>query len=79
MLNESYKRAFALLKMHRKELDLLAEALLNYETLDVEDIKAIVGGDHKSVSEKMAASNRILQLNKSKSVSIHPFYSFLED
>jgi len=71
MLNESYKRAIVLLKTHRKELDLLAEALLNYETLDVEDVKAIVGGDQKSVSEKMAASSRTLQSNRggSKPVS----------
>jgi ATP-dependent Zn protease len=39
LLNESYKRAIGLLKSHRRELDLLAEALLNYETLDAEDIR----------------------------------------
>ena len=39
LLNESYKRAMGVLKAHRRELDLLAEALLNYETLDAEDIR----------------------------------------
>lgn len=45
LLNESYKRAVKILTDHRKELVLLAEALLKYETLDAEDIKAIV--EHK--------------------------------
>lgn len=45
LLDDSYKRAIAILTLHRKELNLLAEALLKYETLDVEDIKAIV--EHK--------------------------------
>ena len=44
MLGDSYKRAVAILKAHKKELDLLAKALLQYETLDVDDIKAIVEG-----------------------------------
>ena len=44
MLGESYKRAVGILRAHRKELDLLAKALLQYETLDVDDIKAIVEG-----------------------------------
>eukprot|EP00088_Acartia_fossae_P032830 TRINITY_DN33576_c0_g2_i1.p1 TRINITY_DN33576_c0_g2~~TRINITY_DN33576_c0_g2_i1.p1 ORF type:complete len:162 (-),score=48.73 TRINITY_DN33576_c0_g2_i1:97-582(-) len=42
MLNESYKRATNILKTHRRELDLLAEALLHYETLDADDIKIII-------------------------------------
>jgi len=47
LLNESYERAKTLLKTHHKELKLLAEALLKYETLDAEDVKAIVRGDYK--------------------------------
>ena len=42
LLNESYKRAMGVLKAHRRELDLLAEALLNYETLDAEDIRWVI-------------------------------------
>lgn len=42
LLNDSYIRASAVLKKHRKELDMLAENLLNYETLDADDIKAIM-------------------------------------
>jgi len=45
LLDDSYKRAITILTVHRKELYLLAEALLKYETLDAEDIKAIV--EHK--------------------------------
>merc|ERR1712212_417380 len=42
ILNESYKRATNLLTKHKKELVLLAEALLKYETLDAEDVRCIV-------------------------------------
>jgi ATP-dependent metalloprotease len=45
MMDDSYKRALTILTTHRRELNLLAEALLKYETLDAEDIKAIV--EHK--------------------------------
>lgn len=46
ILNESYERAKAILKKHSKEHKALAEALLKYETLDSEDIKAIMEGFH---------------------------------
>lgn len=42
ILNESYERAKSILKKHAKEHKALAEALLKYETLDAEDIKAIM-------------------------------------
>ncbi|XP_075166069.1 ATP-dependent zinc metalloprotease YME1L isoform X2 [Haematobia irritans] len=42
ILNESYERAKAILRKHAKEHKALAEALLKYETLDAEDIKAIM-------------------------------------
>lgn len=42
ILSESYERAKSILKSHPKELKSLAEALLKYETLDSEDIKAIM-------------------------------------
>ncbi|XP_055919041.1 ATP-dependent zinc metalloprotease YME1L [Eupeodes corollae] len=44
ILSESYERAKAILKKHAKEHKALAEALLKYETLDAEDIKAIMNG-----------------------------------
>lgn len=45
ILTESYERAKSILKNHAKEHKALAEALLKYETLDADDIKAILTGD----------------------------------
>merc|ERR1711997_391454 len=42
LLNESYKRSMNILVTHKKELHLLAEALLKYETLDAADVKTII-------------------------------------
>ncbi|CAH0551986.1 unnamed protein product [Brassicogethes aeneus] len=50
ILSESYDRARQILKAHAKEHKALAEALLKYETLDAEDIKAIMA--EKTVTEK---------------------------
>ena len=41
---ESYDRAKAILKNHHSEHKALAQALMKYETLDAEDIKAIIEG-----------------------------------
>lgn len=45
ILAESYERAKTILKAHAKEHKALAEALLKYETLDADDIKAIMAGE----------------------------------
>lgn len=42
IMTESYERARQILKSHSKEHKALAEALMQYETLDAEDIKAIM-------------------------------------
>lgn len=42
IMAESYERAKHILKSHAKEHKALAEALMKYETLDAEDIKAIM-------------------------------------
>merc|ERR1719266_809704 len=42
LLNDSYKRAMNILVTHKKELHLLSEALLKYETLDADDVKTII-------------------------------------
>ncbi|KAG5899544.1 hypothetical protein JTB14_008230 [Gonioctena quinquepunctata] len=42
ILSDSYERARHILKTHAKEHKALAEALMKYETLDAEDIKAIM-------------------------------------
>lgn len=41
---ESYERAKTILKLHAKEHKQLAEALLQYETLDAGDVAAIANG-----------------------------------
>jgi len=46
ILNDSYYRALGILKTHSKEHKALANALMKYETLDYEEIKAIVGDKH---------------------------------
>ncbi|MPC83070.1 ATP-dependent zinc metalloprotease YME1 [Portunus trituberculatus] len=44
LLQESFDRAKAILKLHAREHKALAEALMKYETLDADDIKAILDG-----------------------------------
>ncbi|XP_055642377.1 ATP-dependent zinc metalloprotease YME1L isoform X2 [Toxorhynchites rutilus septentrionalis] len=51
ILSDSYERAKTILKQHAKEHKALAEALLKYETLDAEDIKAILGGEKLPAEE----------------------------
>lgn len=65
LLNESYKNATGILKAHRRELDLLADALLKYETLDSDDIRAIIDGNPKKLAHKntLTSSSKILYKN----------------
>lgn len=44
ILQESYERAKTILRSHAKEHKALAEALMMYETLDADDVKAILAG-----------------------------------
>ncbi|CAF1585883.1 unnamed protein product [Rotaria magnacalcarata] len=44
LMQESYDRAKTLLKQHSHELKILAEALLHYETLSAEEVKALLEG-----------------------------------
>ncbi|GAP88638.1 putative ATP-dependent metallopeptidase [Rosellinia necatrix] len=43
-VNEAYERARKLLIDHRKELDLLAKALVDYETLNKEEVEKVIRG-----------------------------------
>ena len=45
MLEESQSRALSMLKKHRLELDRLAEALVEHETLTVDEVKAVIKGE----------------------------------
>ncbi|KAI1340014.1 peptidase family M41-domain-containing protein [Xylariaceae sp. FL0016] len=44
-LDEAYERARKLLLAHRKELDLLAKALVEYETLSKEEVEKVIRGE----------------------------------
>ena len=44
-VEEGMSRATALLKDKRKELDTLAKALMEYETLDLEEVKKVLKGE----------------------------------
>ncbi|XP_017784050.1 PREDICTED: ATP-dependent zinc metalloprotease YME1 homolog isoform X2 [Nicrophorus vespilloides] len=52
ILSDSYERAKLILKTHAKEHKALAEALLKYETLDAEDIKAIMSDKSPNIDLK---------------------------
>lgn len=45
LLQESYERAKSILILHKEELKALSEALLKYETLNAEEITAIMNGE----------------------------------
>ena len=44
LLDASYQRAKKLLNNHRRELERLAKALLEHETLTAEEIKLVIRG-----------------------------------
>merc|ERR1719231_1829816 len=44
ILTSSYARAFKLLETHRRELDLLAKALIEHETLTGAEIRDVLAG-----------------------------------
>lgn len=48
LLKESYERARTLLQAHSKEHNRLAQALLKYETLDLQEIKEVIQGKNLS-------------------------------
>ncbi|XKL64146.1 hypothetical protein PGB90_004232 [Kerria lacca] len=50
ILHDSYERAKTILKTHAKEHKQLAEALLKYETLEADDIKAIMNPRKETAS-----------------------------
>jgi len=43
-MQESYERARVILKARQSEHKQLAQALLKHETLDVEDVRAVIDG-----------------------------------
>jgi len=45
MLNESAKRVYSLLSEHKEELLLLTDALVEHETLDLQEVKKVLKGE----------------------------------
>lgn len=45
IIEESRARVVSVLTNHRKELDLLAKALVEYESLNIEEMKKIIAGE----------------------------------
>ncbi|MDR1375191.1 MAG: ATP-dependent zinc metalloprotease FtsH [Holosporaceae bacterium] len=63
IMDRTYIRAQKILKNHRQELELLAQNLLEHETLSGEDIKKILGGEK---IEKQKKTTVIARSKKSK-------------
>lgn len=53
VLTEAYERTRMKLTEKRKELDLLAHALVDYETLDKEEVKKVIRGEPLADRVKM--------------------------
>ncbi|MGD9497791.1 MAG: cell division protein FtsH, partial [Armatimonadota bacterium] len=56
MVDQCYARARSILQEHRKELDLLVEKLLEHETLDREDVEALI--EHGKMAAELEAEER---------------------
>jgi len=64
LLDESYSRAKLLLVQRRAEHQRLVDALLKYETLDADDIKAVIEGrDPPAAAKKYAEKNSGLSVD----------------
>lgn len=56
ILNDAYSRTRTILTERRKELDYLAQALVDYETLDYEEVKKVIRGETLPDRPKMPRS-----------------------
>ncbi|KUI67540.1 Mitochondrial inner membrane i-AAA protease supercomplex subunit YME1 [Cytospora mali] len=59
LLSVSYDRTKELLRLKRKELDLLAQALVDYETLDKEEVLKVIKGEKLTDRIKMPRSGQM--------------------
>lgn len=64
ILDESYERARAVLTERRKELDLLALALVKYEVLNGEEIRRVIRGE--KISKLTSKPNQPIKLPEVK-------------
>jgi cell division protease FtsH len=67
IVTEQYGHAMNILTRHRKELEQIAEALLEYETLDGDDIDALLRGEH--IDRPVAAAKKRQDAEKEKDES----------
>jgi len=54
LLTNAYQKAADYLKKHEKDLHLLAEALVEYETLSAEEINMAIKGESKQIATRRA-------------------------
>lgn len=57
LLKDSYRRTKAMLDERRKELDFLAQALVDYETLDKQEVNKVIKGETLAGRMKMPRSS----------------------
>ena len=70
IVDDAYVDATKILKQKKKQLDLIANALLEYETLDSEDINSIIKGKKLDKLEKV--NNKVVSDTKDKPRSSVP-------
>ncbi len=63
------KRALAMLAEHRKELDLLAEALIEHELLDREEIDLVLRGETLGIAKKSRSTELYRRIRNVESVA----------
>jgi cell division protease FtsH len=70
IIDEAYARATDLLTKHRNELDAVAKALLEYETLSGDDIKTLLEGGKIDRPDAPAADQKIVKPKAASAVPI---------
>src|SRR5262249_29274014 len=65
IIDEAYRRAKEIITTHRKEVQLMADMLIEFETLDAEDVKKILSGEW-SVEDKRAKLKKVSELHRKK-------------
>jgi cell division protease FtsH len=70
IIDEAYARATDVLTKHRNELDAVAKALLEYETLSGDDIKTLLEGGKIDRPDAPAADQKIVKPKAASAVPI---------
>ena len=68
LISTAYKKALDILKENRKYLDVMAKALLQYETISGEEVDMIISGaDLDTLEKKRQEHNVALELERKES------------